>query len=77
MENVTESIEMAFNSPKPNGCGVLNRDGIFYATLRVQGETLPFEIALHGVASEQEALQAFATLARLRHVQCDLPEESF
>jgi hypothetical protein len=73
VENATESIEPAFNPPKAKACGVLNRDGIFYASLRMQGQEAPWEVALHGVSSEREAQEAFATLVRLRQAQCALP----
>jgi hypothetical protein len=70
VENVTESIESGLNAPKARACGVLNRDGIFYASLRIQGQDMPLEIALHGVSSEIEAQQAFATLSNLRQACC-------
>jgi hypothetical protein len=73
VENATESIKPAFNMPKANACGVLNRGGIFYASLRMQGEEAPLEIALHGVSSEREAQEAFATLVRLRQAECHIP----
>jgi hypothetical protein len=70
VENVTESIDSGLNAPKASACGVLNRDGIFYASLRIHGQDLPLEIALHGVSSELEAQQAFATLSNLRQARC-------
>ncbi|HTG45952.1 MAG TPA: hypothetical protein VK633_15640 [Verrucomicrobiae bacterium] len=75
MSLASESVPLAFDAPKPKSCGVLNRDGIFYASLAMRGEEMPMEIALHGVNSEVEAKQAFAALARLRHAACDLPAE--
>ena len=66
----TESLATAFNAPKAMTCGVLNRDGIFYATLKMHGEEIPLEVALHGVRSETEAQQAFNTLIQLRLADC-------
>ena len=66
----TESLATAFNAPKARTCGVLNRDGIFYATLKMHGEETPLEVALHGVRSETEAQQAFNTLIQLRIANC-------
>ena len=66
----TESLATAFNAPKATTCGVLNRDGIFYATLKVHGEETPLEVALHGVRSETEAQQAFNTLIQLGMAAC-------
>lgn len=76
MINATESFATAFNAPRPSTCGVLNRDGIFYASLKFEGLEVPMEIALHGVRSESEARQAFATLVQLRQAQCDCAELS-
>jgi hypothetical protein len=73
VKDATESLATAFNAPKVNTCGVLNRDGIFYATLKMRGEERPLEIALHGVRSETEAQQAFNTLVQLRFADCALP----
>jgi hypothetical protein len=70
MENAKESTDVAFDTPTAKTCGVLNRDGIFYASLRMHGEDLPWEIALHGVNSEREAQEAFATLVLLRQAKC-------
>jgi hypothetical protein len=61
----------AFDATQVNTCGILHRDGIFYATLKIWGEELPLEVALHGVRSEQEAQQAFSTLVQLRQAQCN------
>jgi hypothetical protein len=74
VNNATESFATAFNTAPAYTCGVLNRDGIYYASLRMQGQDDPLEIALHGVRSESEAQQAFATLARLRQAACGCPE---
>jgi hypothetical protein len=71
VNNATESLAPAFNAPTAYTCGVLNRNGIFYATIRMQGSDAPMEIALHGVRSETEAQQAFAALIRLRGADCD------
>lgn len=70
VNNVTESFATAFNPPTALACGVLNRDGIFYASLRMADQDDPLEIALHGVRSEMEAQKAFATLATLRQARC-------
>ena len=70
MNDSTESFATAFNAPKVTTCGVLNRDGIFYAALKVHGEEKPLEVALHGVRSETEAQQAFNTLIQLRMADC-------
>ena len=70
VNNVTESFATAFNTPLVSTCGVLNRDGIFYATLRMENSDAPLEIALHGVQSETEAQKAFLTLATLRQARC-------
>jgi hypothetical protein len=70
VKDVTESLATAFNPPAAKACGVLNRDGIFYATLKMQGEEAPLEVALHGVRSETEAQQAFQTLIQLRLADC-------
>jgi hypothetical protein len=72
MKDATESIATAFNAPKAKTCGVLNRDGIFYASLKMRGTEAPLEIALHGVRSETEAQQAFKTLIQLRLADCAL-----
>lgn len=66
----TESLATAFNAPKARTCGVLNRNGIFYATLKMHGEDIPLEVALHGVRSETEAQQAFNALIQLRMADC-------
>jgi hypothetical protein len=73
VNNATESFATAFNVPKVFTCGVLNRDGIFYASLRMENQDAPLEIALHGVRSESEAQMAFETLATLRQARCPLP----
>jgi hypothetical protein len=73
LNNTTKSFAEAFNAPTVYNCGVLNRDGIFYASLRMQGQDDPLEIALHGIRSESEAQQAFATLAQLRQARCTAP----
>ena len=70
MKDSTESLATAFNAPKATTCGVLNRNGIFYATLKVHGEETPLEVALHGVRSETEAQEAFNTLIQLRMADC-------
>lgn len=70
MNNATESFATAFNAPQVFTCGVLNRDGIFYASLRMENSDAPLEIALHGVQSESEAQKAFETLATLRGALC-------
>lgn len=76
VKNATESFATAFNAPTATTCGVLNRDGIFYASLKMHGQEAPMEVALHGVSSESEAQQAFAALVRLRQVACTCPELS-
>ena len=73
VNNATESFATAFNAPKVFTCGVLNRDGIFYASLRMENQDAPLEVALHGVRSESEAQKAFETLATLRQVRCPIP----
>jgi hypothetical protein len=73
VKNATESFATAFNAPKVFTCGVLNRDGIFYASLRMENQDAPLEIALHGVRSESEAQKAFETLATLRQARCVIP----
>jgi hypothetical protein len=73
VKDATESLATAFDAPKVNTCGVLNRNGIFYATLKMQGEEAPLEVALHGVRSETEAQQAFQTLVQLRLADCAAP----
>jgi hypothetical protein len=73
VKDATGSFATAFNAPKVNTCGVLNRDGIFYASLKMRGEEIPLEIALHGVRSESEAIQAFKTLIQLRLADCVFP----
>ena len=73
MNNATESFATAFNAPKVFTCGVLNRNGIFYASLRMENQDTPLEIALHGVGSESDAQKAFETLATLRQARCPLP----
>ncbi len=73
MKDATESFATAFNAPRAYTCGVLNRDGIFYASLKMQGQEAPLEIALHGVRSESEAQVAFATLVQLRQAECAWP----
>ena len=60
----------AFDAPALETCGVLNRDGIFYARLKMQGQDAPLMIALHGVRSELEAHQAFSTLLNLPAAEC-------
>ena len=76
VKNATESFATAFNAPRASTCGVLNRDGIFYAFLKMQGEEKPFEVALHGVNSESEAQRFFETLLLLRHADCGCPAAS-
>lgn len=70
VNNATESFATAFNAPQVFTCGVLNRDGIFYASLRMENSDSPLEVALHGVQSESEAQKAFETLATLRGALC-------
>ncbi len=38
----------------------------------MEGQELPLEIALHGIGTEADAQQVFATLTRLRQARCDL-----
>ena len=47
-----------FGSPLAKARGLLNRNGVFYATVRMQGQGAPMEVALHGVRSEMDARQA-------------------
>jgi hypothetical protein len=49
----------------------LNRDGIFYAAVAMQGADLPLEVALHGIASESEAHRAVAALAQCPSMFCN------
>jgi hypothetical protein len=70
VNNVTESFATAFNTPSVSSCGILNRNGIFYASLCMENQDAPLEIALHGVQSETEAQKAFQTLATLRQARC-------
>jgi hypothetical protein len=63
VKNVSESIAVASNPSQLASWGVLNRDGIYYATVPSKGNDLPFEVALHGVRSESEAHQAIAVFA--------------
>jgi hypothetical protein len=70
VSNTTDSFAPAFNPPTVITCGILNRDGIFYASLRMENQDTPLEIALHGVQSESEAQKAFETLATLRGARC-------
>jgi hypothetical protein len=70
VNNATESYATAFNTPSVSSCGILNRDGIFYASLCMENSDAPLEVALHGVQSEKEAQQAFQTLATLRQARC-------
>jgi hypothetical protein len=72
VNNATESFATAFNAPKVFTCGVLSRDGIFYASLAMENQEAPLEIALHGVQSESEAQKAFETLATLRQARCQV-----
>lgn len=73
VNNTTESFATAFSTPTVFTCGVLNRDGIFYASLRMENQDAPLEIALHGVQSAGEAQKAFETLATLRQARCAIP----
>ena len=68
-----EKVYSSFGSPLGNPCGVLNRNGVFYASLKMQGQESPMEVALHGVRSEIEARQALATLSMLRGAECSIP----
>ena len=70
VKNATESFATAFNTPSVSSCGILNRDGIFYASLSMENQEAPLEVALHGVNSEYEAQIAFQTLATLRQARC-------
>jgi hypothetical protein len=63
VKNVTESIAAACKSPQLASWSVMNRDGVFYAAVPMQGVDLPFEVALHGVASESDAYRAVEALA--------------
>jgi hypothetical protein len=72
VNNATESFVAAFNPPSVLNCGVLSRNGIFYASLRMENDDAPLEVALHGVQSEIEAQKAFATLATLRQARCQI-----
>ena len=63
VNNVTESIAIACTSPQLASWSVLNRDGLFYAAVAMQGAELPLEVVLHGIASETEAYRAVAALA--------------
>lgn len=73
MKYEAEKLYSSFGKPLGNPCGVLNRNGIFYATLKMQGQEMPMEVALHGVRSELEARQAYETLSALRGAECSLP----
>ena len=61
---------VAFDMPGLETCGVLNRDGIYYARLKMQGQDVPLMIALHGVNSEHDARQAFSTFLNLPAAEC-------
>jgi hypothetical protein len=63
VNNVSESIAVASNSPQLSSWSVWNRDGIFYAIVPLHGGESPLEVALHGVRSESEAQEALALLA--------------
>ena len=64
VNNVTESIAAVCNSPQLASWSVLNRDGMFYAALAMQGADLPLEVALHGIGTESEAHRALAALSQ-------------
>jgi hypothetical protein len=68
----TEKVYSSFGSPLANACGVMSRDGIFYASLKMRGQEVPMEVALHGVRSEIEARIALATFSTLRGAECSV-----
>lgn len=70
LKDVTASPLQSFNRRDLNECGVLIRDGIFYASLKLRDQENPMLVALHGVNSEHEAREAFATLVTLRQSDC-------
>jgi hypothetical protein len=67
-----EKVHRPFAQPQEQSCGVLSRDGVFYAKLKLLGQEDSCEIALHGVNSELEARLALASLASLRATECAL-----
>jgi hypothetical protein len=70
VKDVSPSQRSPFNPLNLDGCGVLIREGIFYASLKMRGQDAPLLVALHGVRSEQEAREAFAALITLRQADC-------
>ena len=63
MNNAPESIAVASIPPQLPSWSVWNRDGIFYATVPIEGGEAGMDVALHGVRSESEAQEALALLA--------------
>ena len=72
MKYEAEKVYSSLGTPLLDRCSVLNRNGIFYAALKMRGQELPLEVALHGINSEVEARQALATLSLLRGTECSL-----
>lgn len=67
-----EKVHRSFGSAQPDACGVLNRDGVYYAMLMLEGQDAPMEVALHGVRSETEARQALASFGARHGAECCL-----
>lgn len=73
LNNPNETVSHGFNCGPHGGCGVLNRDGMFYAQLQMGGDGAPVLIALHGVSSEGQAQQALETLTQNAAHWCQSP----
>ena len=71
VNNATECIAVACNTPQLASWSVLNRDGMYYATVAMKGADLPLEVALHGIASESEAHRAVAALTQCPAAFCN------
>jgi hypothetical protein len=58
----SESIACALGCATSANAGVVHRDGVFYAHLPVCGQEAPLIVALHGVLTELQAIQALELL---------------
>jgi hypothetical protein len=70
VEANTNIVFKGSNSAPSKSCGLLSRNGIYYALLKMRGQAVPLEIALHGIRYESEAQTALAALSMLRDAEC-------
>ena len=69
MDGVRKPVRSGSNASDPDELWLQN--GVFYARLPGVSGTSPMTVALHGIATEEEALETYQTLIRLAATSAD------